>query len=57
MHRFGENILISLIVFVHNARALRADSLNRVRVRIFISRRALEERLGIVSEPRLQVGQ
>jgi hypothetical protein len=46
LHRFGENILISLIVFVQNARALRLDSLNRVRVPIYISRRVLAQRFG-----------
>ncbi len=41
LHRFGENILISLIVLAHNAGALRSDTLARVRVPIFLSRRAL----------------
>lgn len=51
IHRFGENILISLIVFAHNPSALRLDSLRRVRVPIFISRRALEERFGGAPRP------
>jgi hypothetical protein len=42
LHRFGENILISLIVLAHNAGALRPDTLARVRVPIFLSRRILE---------------
>ena len=42
LHRFGENILISLIVLAHNAGALRADTLSRVRVPIYLSRRILE---------------
>ncbi len=42
LHRFGENILISLIVLAHNAGALRADTLLRVRVPIYLSRRILE---------------
>lgn len=46
LHRFGENILISLIVFVQNAQALRLDSLNRVRVPSYISRRVLAQRFG-----------
>ncbi len=46
LHRFAENILISLTVFAQNACALRLDSLRRVRVRIVISRRALQERFG-----------
>jgi hypothetical protein len=44
LHRFGENILISMIVLVRNAGALRADTLARVRVPIFLSRRILEQR-------------
>jgi hypothetical protein len=50
-HRFGENILISLIVFVQNSGALRIDSLNRVRVPVYLSRRSLEERFGAMSKP------
>jgi YkoP domain len=46
MHRFGENILISLTVFAQNAPALRFDTLGRVRLPIFLSRRALEQRFG-----------
>jgi hypothetical protein len=42
LHRFGENILISLIVLAHNAGALRSDTLARVRVPIFLSRRVLD---------------
>ena len=44
LHRFGENILISLIVLAHNAAALRSDTLARVRVPIFLSRRALDHK-------------
>jgi hypothetical protein len=43
LHRLGENILISLIVLAHNAGALRPDTLSRVRVPIYLSRRALEK--------------
>jgi hypothetical protein len=46
IHRFGENILISLIVFAQNAAALRPDTLSRVRVPIYLSRRTLEEKFG-----------
>lgn len=46
IHRFGENILISLTVFAHNAAALRLDTLSRVRVPIYLSRRILEQRFG-----------
>jgi hypothetical protein len=44
LHRYGENILISLIVYARNAGALRADTLARVRVPIHLSRRILEKR-------------
>ena len=46
IHRFGENILIALMVFAQNANALRAGSLTRKRVPLFLSRRALEQRFG-----------
>lgn len=46
LHRFGENILISLIVLVHNTRALRPNTLLRVRLPIYLSRRALEQEFG-----------
>ena len=51
MRRFGENILISLIVFAQNAGALRLDTLNRVRVPIYFSRRLLNEKYGPASKP------
>jgi hypothetical protein len=44
LHRFGENILISFIVLAHNAAALRRDTLQRVRVPIYLSRRRLEQK-------------
>ena len=46
IHRFGENILISLTVFAQNTAALRLDTLMRVRVPIYLSRRVLERRFG-----------
>jgi hypothetical protein len=46
LHRFGENILISLMVLAQNSVALRADTLRRVRVPIYLSRRGLAERFG-----------
>jgi hypothetical protein len=49
LHRFGENILISLMVFVQNAGALRADTLQRVRLPIYLSRRVLERQFGDLS--------
>lgn len=50
VHRLGENILVSLIVFAQNARTLRLDTLQRVRLPIFLSRRALEKKFGGASE-------
>jgi hypothetical protein len=46
LHRFGDNILISLMVVAQNSVALRADTLRRVRVPIYLSRRGLAERFG-----------
>lgn len=46
IHRFGENILISLTVFAQNPAALRLDTLMRVRVPIYLSRQILERRFG-----------
>ncbi len=51
IHRFGEDILISLLMFARHARALRPDSLRRVRVQIFVSRRTLEEKFSNAGEP------
>ena len=42
--RIGENILISLLILVHNVQALRRDSLLRDRVRIVLRRSTLERR-------------
>jgi hypothetical protein len=53
-HRLGENVLISLIVFARNAKALRLDSLSRVRLPIYLSRRSMEERFGVASVSRLR---
>jgi hypothetical protein len=44
--RFGENILITLMVLARNAAALRRDTLRRGRTRVFMSRQALEQRYG-----------
>jgi len=49
LHRFGENILISLIVLAHNAGALRPDTLKRVRVPIYLSRRVMERKFGCLA--------
>jgi hypothetical protein len=46
LHRFGENILISLMVLAHNAGALRPDTLARVRLHIYLSRRVLDDEFG-----------
>jgi hypothetical protein len=46
MHRLGENILISLVVFAQNPATLRVDTLMRVRVPIYMSRRTLDRKFG-----------
>jgi len=46
LHHFGENILISLIILAHNPGALRPDTLKRVRLPIYLSRRILEREFG-----------
>lgn len=51
LHRLGENLLISLVVFAQNASALRLDTLGRIRLSIFMSRRALEQRFGATAQP------
>jgi hypothetical protein len=45
LRRLGENILISLIVFARHG-ALHRNTLRRVRVPIYLSRRALEKHFG-----------
>lgn len=46
LHRFGENILISLMVLAHNAAALHADTLWRDRTMVLLTRQALQRRYG-----------
>jgi hypothetical protein len=46
LRRLGENILVSLIVLAQNSVTLRSDTLRRVRVPIYLSRRGLAERFG-----------
>lgn len=46
LHRFGENILVSLLVLARNVKALRASTLRRVRLRAVMSRSALMQRYG-----------
>jgi len=46
LRRLAENLLISLIILAQNAGALRLDTLNRVRVPIYFSRRLLNEKFG-----------
>lgn len=53
LHRLGENILISLIVWARNTAALRGDTLKRVRVPIYLSRQVLEKKFSGVRERRL----
>lgn len=50
LRQFGQNVLISLVVFAQNAGALRRDTLSRVRVPIYLSRRTLEQRFGAAGE-------
>jgi hypothetical protein len=57
IHQFGENILISLIVFARNAKALRLDTLSRVRVPIYLSRRTLERKFGSASPVAADAGE
>jgi hypothetical protein len=53
LRRLGENILISFIVLAHNAGALRPDTLARVRVPIYLSRRVLDREFADFDEPAL----
>jgi hypothetical protein len=46
LHRLGENILISMVILAHNPAALRPDTLWRVRLPIYLSRRVLEKEFG-----------
>jgi hypothetical protein len=46
IHRYGENILISLMVLAHNPITVRSDTLKRDRVVLYLSRRSLERRYG-----------
>jgi hypothetical protein len=50
IRRFGENILISLMVLAYNPIALRPDTLMRGRVHGYLSRRTLDRRYGAVGE-------
>jgi hypothetical protein len=50
LRRLAENVLISLVVFAQNAAALRLDTLNRVRLPIYFSRRLLHEKFGGADE-------
>lgn len=47
LHRLGENILIAMMVLVHNPAALRAGSLWRDRTPLVLSRRVLQRRYGL----------
>lgn len=46
LHRFGENILISLLILAHNRRAFRMDCLRRSRADVFLTRATLDEHFG-----------
>ncbi|HTZ01728.1 MAG TPA: hypothetical protein VMC05_05275 [Xanthobacteraceae bacterium] len=50
VHRFGENVFISMIVLARNAAALRADTLWRDRTLVFLSRRKLQDRYGAIRQ-------
>jgi hypothetical protein len=50
IRRFGENILISLMVLAYNPIALRPDTLTRGRVYGYLSRRMLDQRYGAAGE-------
>lgn len=45
-HRFGENILVSMLALARNARSLRADTLWRDRTLTYLSRAVLDQRFG-----------
>lgn len=44
LHRFGENILITMLVMARNPGAVRSDTLRRGRTLTYLSRAALEQR-------------
>jgi hypothetical protein len=46
IHRFGQNILISLMVLALNGMATRADALRRATVMVYLSRKQLISRFG-----------
>ncbi len=50
MHWLGENILISMMVLARNSAALRADTLRRDRILVFLSRRELRRRYGLARD-------
>jgi len=50
-HRFGENILIGLLILAHNRRAFRLDCLRRGRADVFLTRAKLDERFGHAGAP------
>jgi hypothetical protein len=45
-HRFGENILISMMMLARNASAFRLSTLRRTRVLVFMPREVLDKRFG-----------
>lgn len=46
LHRFGENILITLLVLRRNPGAIKADTLRRTRTLTYLSKKDLERRYG-----------
>jgi hypothetical protein len=47
LHRLGENVLIVMMVFARNGRALRRDTIWRDRTLVLLSRRELDHRYGL----------
>jgi hypothetical protein len=53
LHRFGENILISMLVLLWNPAAFRCDSLWRTRTPVVLSRKTLRSRFGAAANDRI----
>jgi hypothetical protein len=50
LHRFGENVLISLMLISRNTTAFRPESLRRARTPVYMSRQKLESRFGCLDD-------
>ncbi len=53
VRRYGENILISIMVLARNVRAFRFSSIRRSRVCVFLTRSELDKRFGKTGGPRI----